>query len=403
MAHEEPLEGTALLPVPTQVNRDDQPIAQITSEHFAGGEYADEIRRQYINNCHYDWATSRLVWDGDLLVHHWGVWGYPMRLGAARLQVAGVGAVVTREKYRRQGLMTLAALDSLQAMKEQGYDLSILRGRHYARFGYVRAWNYVTYRLKADEIPDLEPRWPYEMLGPEEMDSIAALYNESHTGFSGTAVRPTFRMLEPEGFRAYGWTDESGKLAGYVRAVPKEGEPALQCFEATGDPEQGLAVLTELFRKGEYEVLTFFTLPYHHPILGLLRRGACTVEDRYFRETGWLVRLVNLKSTLGKLRPLLEERLVRSWLAGWRGRLHLDAGDEWATLEIKDGRIKVVDSPAHGHEILGGPALARLLIGSDDPGEVIRQERIPCWGKAAELAEVLFPNLRPVMSHWDEY
>ena len=69
--------------------RHTQSIAQITADAFAGGQYVDEISQQYIGNCHYDWQTSRLIWAGDRLVHHWGVWGYPMRVGPIQLQTAG--------------------------------------------------------------------------------------------------------------------------------------------------------------------------------------------------------------------------------------------------------------------------------------------------------------------------
>ncbi len=50
-----------------------------------------------------------------------------------------------------------------------------------------------------------------------------------------------------------------------------------------------------------------------------------------------------------------------------------------------------------------GAALSRLLIGSDEPDEIIQQEGMQCSGNAQELVCVLFPNLYPMMSHWDEY
>lgn len=237
------------------------PIAQITADAFADGQHVNEISQQYIGNCHYDWATTRLVWDGDQLVHHWGVWGYPMRLGSVLLNVAGIGAVVTQEPYRRRGLMRAAAHESFQAMQQNGYDLSILRGRYYAQFGFVRAWNYVTYRLKAEEIPKFDIEAAYKPLGPAYMEEIIALYNGAYTAFSGTAVRPTYRMLQTGDMGAYGWFDQSGALAGYVRAVPTKDKKTLQCLEAVGDPQQGLAVMADLFRKEAYESLTFFTLP----------------------------------------------------------------------------------------------------------------------------------------------
>ena len=395
---EKPLRLTAADP-----NEHLLPISQITADAFAGGQHVAEISQQYIGNCHYDWDTTRLIWEGDKLVHHWGVWGYPMRLGGVQLKVAGVGAVVTLEAYRQQGLMQTAALASFRAMQENGYDLSILRGRHYAKFGYVRAWNYVTYRLKPEELPRFELKSAYHLLGPDQMAAMDALYNESHANFSGTAVRPTYPMLQASDRNAYGWFDASGKLAGYVCAAPVDDQKTLQCVEAVGDPEQALAVLADLLPQVPYEAVTFFTLPQAHPVLQIIRCGACVVENQYFYHTGWQVRLVNLASTLEKLRPLLENRLQHSHLANWRGLLTLDAGKQKAGLWLENGRITLTSSTDNDDCIDAGPALARLLIGSDDPDEIMQQEAIACTGLGAKLAQVLFPNLHPMLSQWDEF
>jgi hypothetical protein len=112
---------------------------------------------------------------------------------------------------------------------------------------------------------------------------------------------------------------------------------------------------------------------------------------------------VNLQSTLEKIRPDLEARLERSSFANWRGSLHLDAGKQRATLEMNDGRMDVYANKTSENSIQGGADLARFLIGSDDPIEIIQQSHMPSTGKAVELVSVLFPNQHPVMSHWDEY
>ena len=165
-------------------------VARFVSEAFAGGQHIDAITKKYLRESHYDWGTSRLIWDEELLVHHWGVWGYPMRLESISLKTAGVGAVATHEAYRKQGLMHRAAQDSFLAMRENGYDISILRGRHYAKYGYERAWNYVTYRIKTEDLPNIKHVPEYRRLGPEHLDAINQRYNETHAGLSGTAVRP---------------------------------------------------------------------------------------------------------------------------------------------------------------------------------------------------------------------
>lgn len=395
----------SLTPISANPNTHLMDIAQITSDTYANGEYVQEISQQYFANAHYDWDVTQLIWDGDQLIHHWGVWCYPMRIGTVQLKVAGIGAVVTREPYRKQGLMRKAALASFQAMAAYEYDLTILRGRYYAQFGFVRAWNYVTYRLQADEIPSLTAALEFEYypLGPEHVADITNLYNDFYADFSGTAVRPTYGMLNTGDMNAFGWLDENGHLRGYVRAKPTEDEKSLQCVEAVGDVDTCFAILADLFNKETYETLSFFSLPHHHPLLQRVRRGACVVKNQYFRHNGWQVRLVNLHGALQKLRPLLQQRLWHSDLIGWVGDLGLDAGDQKATLTINKGRIQVNSYSPQKHIVQAGPAMARLLIGSDEPTEILQQESIHCSGLAQRLVEILFPNMHPMLSHWDEY
>jgi predicted N-acetyltransferase YhbS len=379
-------------------------MAQLAADVFTEGKYVDQFCENYIGNSHYDWDVSRLVLDGEKVLHHWGVWGYQMRVETSQLKVAGIGAVVTHPDYRKQGLMHRAAQSSFEAMQQAGYDLSILRGRHYVKMGYARAWNYVTYRLKLNELPGVGQPSPYRALEADQVVQMDGLYNQTHAGFTGTAIRPTYANRYPEDIGVYAWFDEQNKLAGYVRAFAAEDNPkVLQCLEAAGDPCQGLAVLADLLKNEEYESLAFFTLPYAHPMLQLLRKGACIVEDRYFDITGWRVKMLNLHSSLQKLLPLLETRLASSQFADWQGSLLLDSGEQKATLEIEGGKVVIGPGEAATHSLRGGADIARFLIGSDEPEEIIQQAGMEASGLALPLARVLFPNLHPMMSHWDEY
>lgn len=394
---------TAFRSGPGDMNRDWRDVATVISNQYAGGQWIDEIGQKYLRECHYDWDVTRLVWDGDRLIHHWGVWGYPMRVGPITLKTAGIGAVVTLEDYRKRGVMHRAATESFEAMRTHDYDVTVLRGRHYAKFGYVRAWNYITTKVKPDELPAADDPPDTQPLGPAYMDAITALYNRDYASFAGTCVRPTYPMLEDGEMNAHGWFDGSDTLLGYVRAAPTQDGKTLQCFEATGDPQIALAVLIDLFRQGEYEMLHLFTLPHAHPLLVFFRRGACMVEHQYFYHTGWQMRIVNFGSILNKLRPVFETRVQDSRFAGWTGSLHLDAGEHRATLVLDAGQVHVTDEMPGSNVLRGGPYIGRLLIGSDDPDEVIRQSQITCEGAALALGRVLFPNLHPIMAHWDEY
>lgn len=71
-------------------------------------------------------------------------------------------------------------------------------------------------------------------------------------------------------------------------------------------------------------------------------------------------------------------------------------------LEIANGAVHVNDVQETEHSIRGEAGFGRLLIRSDHPMEVIRQEKLICSGDTLQLSAVLFPNLYPMLSHWDE-
>ena len=170
-----------------------------------------------------------------------------------------------------------------------------------------------------------------------------------------------------------------------------------------GDPAQCLAVLAELFERGEYEKIACFSLPHLHPLLQHLRKGNCIAENRYFDVSGWRVRIINLHSTLQKLVPLFEKRLADSKFAAWQGNLLLDAGEQQATVHIERGKVSIGAETPSDNILRGGAEIARFLIGSDDAEEIVQQEGITCPEQTLELVKVLFPNLHPMLSHWDEY
>ena len=81
----------------------------------------------------------------------------------------------------------------------------------------------------------------------------------------------------------------------------------------------------------------------------------------------------------------------------------MDAGEHHAALRIDVGSVEVIGGTPGEHNIRGGGDVGRFLIGSDDPAEIIQQAEMVCAGDSADLITVLFPNLHPMMSHWDEY
>jgi hypothetical protein len=116
-----------------------------------------------------------------------------------------------------------------------------------------------------------------------------------------------------------------------------------------------------------------------------------------------MVRTVNLAAALEKMRGELGRRLRASRLAGWRGNLLLCDAREKVTLAIDRSRVRVGPPARSKHAIRGGDAVAQLLIGTEDPGEVAEMAGMRLAGDARQLAAVLFPSQHPALCQWDRY
>ena len=146
----------------------------------------------------------------------------------------------------------------------------------------------------------------------------------------------------------------------------------------------------------------FVTLPYLHPLAELIRRGTCRVECSYARSGRAMVRTIDLAGVLGKMSGELTRRLRAGHLARWRGRLTVAGGGDKATLSIGPGGVRVAGG-ASRNAVRGAAEIAQLLIGTDEPDQIVRAGKIRLTGDARKLLSVLFPNQHPVLGQRDSF
>lgn len=369
----------------------------------------DFARGAYFDEGFYDSATSRSVMLGDELISHFGVFDCPMRIGSARVKVAGVGAVMTHGDYRRRGLMTKAGAASIKAMSDAGYDMSLLFGKKdvYTSLGYVSAWSTPMYYANVTDLPLKSGPAKLKAFSPGSRGELGRLYNRQSAGLTGTAVRPTWTGNPyPKLWKGYLLQDESGKVAGYVVWHLRHGR--VQHVDSAGDARQILGALARIAKREGVKEIDFYCLHYNSRLAKLLRRGDCRLELNYTAAGDAMVRTVNLHSTLTKMSDELLKRLANSRLAGWCGELLIADARQKVFLTIGRSKITVSEksSPKTGkvkHAISGGEHIVQLLIGTDEPLEIADAGKIRFKGDGESLAEALFPQQHPTLSAWDRF
>jgi len=399
----------ALVVVSPEARRHIDGIVDLTVKALSGpGTYYESVRRArsdlLSNREPYDWEASAVgLIDGRVLTH-WAVMRYDMRIGRARVRVAGIGDVATHGDYRRRGLMAKTAATSISRLADRGYDMSVLFGIQdfYHRFGYVRAWSDMEWTVATRDLPAEKPDANVRKFAVRYREDLDSPYNRTHANLTGTAAKPVYRTkrVRREDL-GYLWRDRQGRTAGYVILSHSPGE--LKCSEFAGRTEQVLRVLGMLCRKLHCGKLRFHGLHYDSDLCRRLRGGSCRSETHYVRRGGAMVRTVNLAATLQKMRAELSRRLKDSHLSAWRGRLLVADKRQRATLKISRSKVALVGTAGCSHAIRGGDEIAQLLIGTDEPLETVQAAGIKLTGDARSLVQVLFPSQHPTLGARDRF
>lgn len=403
-----PIASNELILRPPDRERESDELIDLISRTFSGNiDYWQRdtwCRDGYLLRSHYDWNASMVGVLDNQIVTHYGVWDYLMRIAQAHVRVAGIGVVLTHARYRNRGLMARTAQACLNRLPRFGYDLTVLFGisEFYNKLGYRRAFPAHRYRVETRHLPE-GSKISTRRCPAVHRDDFAVVYNRAHEGLTGTAVRPTFfhgrgnYVVQPQGV----WWGERGAARGFVFYLV-EGD-VLNLADYAGETQEVLAVTRRLAERNQCRKVLIERPHPRSDLATTLRRGECAVEYYYQAEGGPMARIVNLRSTLEKVTPVLEERLAASSDAGWEGRLLLDAVRESATLEIRRGKITVTAPAREPHAIRAGEGMVSLLLGTAPPAETVARENIIVEGDGEKLLPILFPHEDPSLAVWDSF
>lgn len=386
-------------------------IVDLSGRIFGSGGYfrwEDYCRNGYLDGSCYDWDLSRIAMLDGQILGHVGVWRYPMRIGTARVATGGIGIVMTHPRFRQMGIAERTMRATIEAMREAGCSFSVLFGisNYYGRFGYVQAFPDPVAEVPAAGLPEGPPRLKRKAASLLDLlrarGEIGRLYDRDYGAQTGAADRPVYRrklrdwtvctLLEGDSARAYLATKVDGETLRVNEAAGVDG------------PGMGWELLAQIRRlAGQARCpRVAFQLGPGHPLMPYVRRNGCRVHMEYVRDGGAMALLLNLRDALEAMEGELSTRLAAGTRADHRGNLAIRMDDQEVTLRLADGRVRVGRGAA-ADRIEGGPEIARLLLGSEVPREVIDTGGIRCAGDGRALAEALFPARHPYLPKADWY
>jgi predicted N-acetyltransferase YhbS len=366
---------------------------------FEFGEQKAESWGHRITASHYDWQTSRIgLLDGEI-VSHVAIYDVNMRIGSAIVRSGGVNLVYTVKAHRGKGIMRAVFESSLDAMRANGYDTSVIVNGirdFYTKFGYVFTWPRSSYTVATDDMPQEEPSLAVRAFkSVSHNDRHAELNNAEYEGLTGTVLKPTFLEGAKSTGEGYELLDPSGRVAAYCHVKVKQ--DLLYHDEYSGEPEEILRLLGKVAREHEVGSVRFHRLPDRCRLARLLRRMNSQRITEFSDTACFTSKIINLRSALEKMTDELFTRVNNSSMRDWSGNLVIRCEDQSAALTVRDRSVQVTDVTDPDHAIEGDQTICRLLFGAERPEFILEEENVACRGDGEALAKALFPSQDPLM------
>jgi predicted acetyltransferase len=322
-------------------------------------------------------------------------------IGCVAVPIGGVNNVCTHPRHRKRGYMRELMADGIEHMRRTGALLSILHGipDFYYQFGYAFAG--CDYRLAVQTRVLAELRRPLRVRRATQSDlaDMKRLHSATYGERTCTVVRDNrvWSRLEPGIDRARVVLDGSNRIKGYFWLANRKDifRVTEVCVESDEDVIRTvLAECGRLCRLGIFPEAGF-DVPPDHPLALYCRDYDAVMEIRYRRNSGHMVRILNLEGLFSLLEPELGRRMSRSRVTGWRGRFGIETDIGSVFLSISDGRVRSSGAKPHGScDSIKMPqsVLSQLLVGYRS-GRELSNAAVPA--ALRDVVGALFPAGHP--------
>jgi predicted acetyltransferase len=316
-------------------------------------------------------------------VSHLFVHNLLMRIGISHVRIGGIGGLVTKEEYRLKGYAKLLMNDTLEWMKRENYDATLLFGipNFYYKFGYTTCMG--EYEVIAGkDFHESKQEYKTRKLEANDWKDILSVYNIANLYRSCTIVRGNFWKwfnrgskweVKPDDVEGIAVENSKGDFLGYLAYDRKDGVNVVEA-NAIQDVyavyNSALTTLSKIATEESVSTIKIY-VPFDHPIIQVLKTFGCVVHSSYHRNAFGLFRMINLKSTFRKIKKELERRLqVSKFKSQMLVSISTDIGS--VNLNIDDGRIELEEKLANVENLrIKQDLLSQLLVGYKKPQQVL--------------------------------
>lgn len=313
---------------------------QTFSPHVDAVAAVPQWRRFVENNPVFEPQHLRGAFLGSTLLGGCHVDARMLRIGAARLLTACIGAVVTATEHRKQGVAAALLNDAVQYAKEQKHALLLLDGigDFYHRFGFIDVFDIVNHVIDSKVIL-VQPQSSYTVREAtfEDIPTLFTLYQRHYSSYAGSFerdIRFQERLFHDRGgMKPAVAVDGRGVVQGYLMQYTRP-ERLVTSEVAANDWQAALALLqkgVELqveFRGGAGDVEISWPLPTNSATYYLLSDHLpLQSQVTHTPDADWMARTAHLPTLIDGLLPLWNERWQR-YNAGRSGTLAVTIDDE---------------------------------------------------------------------------
>lgn len=352
-----------------------------------------------VRHAPFEHGTAIEILEGEETVSRLLLWELEMRIGHVPIRCGGIGDVSTDWKWRMKGYARRLMVECLDFMGMNGYVLSVLFGipDFYSKFGFAPALVECESTIATRDAEKALARYPVRPVQPEDAPAVATMYNTRHANRSGSIVRDPAHWQGPR-FGA-GWSKdvgsfvvldkEQGQVIGYATHNTRGWHFTLSEV-GYRDSSVLSTILAEAARQAialRVEKIAIHSPP-DDPFVHYCRRYGCETTISYERDSGGMVRVIDLKGLLSAIRPVLAERLRAAERVNWAGALEFQADLCHYSLSLGDsGEPLLVNIPQW--------MLAQWVLGFRDVETSLRDTEVHVDDRAVPILQALFPPAHP--------